>query len=184
MRITPIEHQKREMEAYEKKLERVQNLDLFKPNGEFLDGVDIQFLTHKKIGNIKDILCYAYEDYYEDTNKAIVLDLTFYDYFDDIDNDHIRILYYDMATVLLDIASMQEFEYFFPNSVRMDWDRYSYSPYELSDERKEEFDDFSCSIKHKVRWYETNPVEEYRDGYGFTETEWRVIEMDKRKRRQ
>ena len=180
----PIEHQKREIEAYEKKLERVQNLDLFKPNGEFLDGVDIQFLTHKKIGNIKDILCYAYEDYYEDTNKAIVLDLTFYDYFDDIDNDHIRILYYDMATVLLDIASMQEFEYFFPNSVRMDWDRYSYSPYELSDERKEEFDDFSCSIKQKVRWYETNPVEEYRDGYGFTETEWRVIEMDKRKRRQ
>ena len=179
-----ISMSKEEMEACEKKLERVQNLDLFKPNGEFLDGVDIQFLTHKQIGNIEAILCYAYEDDFSSSNKSIVLDLTFYEYFEDISNDHIRILYYDMATVLLDIANMQEFECFFPNSVRMDWDRYLYSPYELSDERKDEFNEFSCSIKHKNRWRETNPVEEYRDGYGLTETEWRVIEMDERKRRQ
>ena len=62
---------------------------------------------------LKSLRKYSYEDDYDMDYKSIVLDLTFGEYFDDISNDHIRIMYYDMPTLLQDIAMMQDFQYFF-----------------------------------------------------------------------
>ena len=128
-----------------------QKQGVFAPNGMFLDGVDIKVLTHKQIGCIKSILCYGYEDDYDMDYKSIVLDLTFGEYFDDISNDHIRILYHSVATVLQDIAMMQDFEFFYLDSVRMDWDDWSYRTCKLPDERKDEFDEFINNVEKLKR---------------------------------
>lgn len=138
--------------------------------GQALDGCDATFLTEDELRDIDTILAYDYEDGKPWHDCTCVLEIIFYNYHDNIENNKIRILYDHKASLLLQLA-----QFLFDSSitanttfgdfrasgfikVKIDLETYSFDD---SDENSvinmEDFDVFNCRIKHKKHFHILNP---------------------------
>ena len=130
--------------------------------GFVLDNCEAQVLTFDNINDIKTILAYDYEDgkYWHD--QTCVMEIIFHNYQENIENDRIRICYSYPSDLLAQFSEiMLDSDFFLPScpvSIKMDL-RCGLGQYNYDDAgiKTEDFEDFNCKIKHKKRFYQTNP---------------------------
>lgn len=136
-----------------------------------LDGCEAKFLSFDNINDIKTVLAYDYEDGKPWHDKTCVLEIIFHNFQENLCDDRIRILFDDPSTLLLQLSQIMlslpiaETDRInclspsYPISIKMDLScNYCLDPANAETGIKtEDFDEFSCSIKHKKHFYKTNP---------------------------
>lgn len=141
-----------------------------KLRGSALDNCDVTALTLENIYDIKTILVYEYEDSKHCHDASCVMEIIFHSFQENIQDDRIRIWYYYPSDLLVqfneimfrDLTDPNSFSAYFnpsnPISVKMDLPCTFWSNDDESGIKTEDFDEFNCKIKHKKRFYETNPI--------------------------
>ena len=141
-----------------------------KLRGSALDNCDVTALTLENIYDIKTILVYEYEDSKHCHDASCVMEIIFHSFQENIQDDRIRICYYypsdllaQFAQIMIgDVSDLHSFSAYFqpsnPISVKMDLPCTFWSDDDESGIKTEDFDEFNCKIKHKKRFYETNPI--------------------------
>lgn len=132
-----------------------------------LDNCEARTLTFDNVCDIKTILAYDYEDGKHFHDRTCVMEIIFYNFQENIQNDRIRICYDYPATLLAQFSEimlgndLSRYAYFQPSwplTVKMDINfSYGGDDYVEAGIKTEDFDEFNCKIRHKKRFYETNP---------------------------
>lgn len=138
--------------------------------GFALDNCDINALTLENVYDIKTILVYEYEDSKHWHDASCAMEIIFHNFQENIQDNRIRICY-DYPSDLLaqfteimigDVSDSNYFSTYFqpsnPISVKMDLPCTFWSSDDEYGIKTEDFDEFNCKIKHKKRFYETNPI--------------------------
>lgn len=136
-----------------------------------LDGCEAKFLSFDNISDIKTVLAYDYEDGKPWHDNTCVLEIIFHNYQENLCDDKIRILFdfpskllLQFSQIMLDLPITETDDNnwlcpSYPISIKMDLtcSYYSEPTNEELGIKTEDFDEFSCSIKHKKHFYKTNP---------------------------
>ena len=132
-----------------------------------LDNCEARTLTLDNICDIQTILVYDYEDGKPWHDYTCVMEIIFFGYHDNIENDRIRICYDHPATLLAQFSEimlgndLSRFACLQPScsaTVKMDLKcNLGHLDYEKVGIKTEDFDEFNCKIRHKKRFYPTNP---------------------------
>lgn len=139
--------------------------------GQSLDGCNATFLTEDEMRDINTILAYDYEDGKPWHDNTCVLEIIFYNYHDNIEDNKIRILYEHKSSLLLQMAqflfdstisSDTAFGDFRASSfikIKMDLGSYDFGEPDEMDTviNMEDFEVLNCSIKHKKHFHKLNP---------------------------
>lgn len=126
--------------------------------GSVLDGCPAEYLTWDNINDICTILAYRYEDGKWWHDQTCVMEIIFYSYQDNIENDRVRILFLFPTDLLYMLTKIMQNHTCFIRSVKIDLGGYCVNPEEDGEYiNKQDFDRFDCSIQHKKHFHPGNP---------------------------